>query len=119
MNYYHDSLIARGVQPFKVSGGYLASPQNFGIAIKTEEGFTVAVSCDLRFAQHACSSKEQASFELLRSLVTNANSESLKDFLYIECGFSEEEIDSWLNDVNQVLGSNGETYGSRQEGSVE
>lgn len=50
--------------------------------------------------------KSKTALDLLRDLAKNANSQSLKDFLYIECGFTEEEIDSWMQELVSVLAEN-------------
>lgn len=52
--YAYKSMHQAGRTPFRVSGGYLAAPQEFGVAIVDECGRTVAVSCDTQFARTAC-----------------------------------------------------------------
>lgn len=47
----------------------------------------------------------ESAFELLRSLITNTSNRALVNFLYIECGFTQEEIDSWIEQSKKVLNS--------------
>jgi hypothetical protein len=49
-DYFARSMSDAGLPNFTVTGGPFASSQRMGWHITTEEGFTVAVSCDARFA---------------------------------------------------------------------
>jgi hypothetical protein len=73
--------------PFTVSGGVFSSPQQFGWHITNEKGFTVAVSCDSRFANWI-----NDTTELLHLLVKfNCGYEIMeaRDKGYIEGGYDE------------------------------